>query len=240
MWEVITRISLNFVSRMRPPPSAPPVPVVRAGDLDALGIAPDRPLAIVDVDEVLGQFMAGFGDFLCGRGLELRVERFALIQNIYRPGETECLTVEEGRGHIQDFFRYATADMAPVPGAAAALRDLSRRATVVICSNAPPFARMARARWLGRHGFDYPLALNNGPKGPMAAAMAARSGARTAFVDDLISNLDSVAEHAPATVRFQHVADEQLRPLAPAKPDLHPRIDDWKQLGEAIEQQILR
>ena len=51
---------------------------------------------------------------------------------------------------------------------------------------------------------------------------------------DLLSNLDSVAAEAPQVHRFQHVADPRLRPLAPAAPERHPRIDDWGELGEAL------
>ena len=214
--------------------SEPPNPALRTADIDALGIAPDRPLVVVDVDEVLGLFMAGFGAFLVARDLEFRVEKFALFQNIFRPGEAQHLEIAEGRRHFDDFFRLSSHDMAPVPGAAAALGRLSTRASVVICSNAPAGAQAARARWLNRHGMDYPLVLNTGPKGPLTAAMAARTLRASAFVDDLLPNLDSVAEASPATARFQHVADERLRPLAPSKPDLHRRIDDWTELGEAI------
>lgn len=218
--------------------AAAPQPVVsssRAPLLAEMGIASDRPLLIVDVDEVLGLFMQGFGRFLEGRGLEFRVDRFALFQNIYRPGEAEHLPVEEGRTHFDDFFRYACCEMAPAPGGSEALRALSARAGVVILTNAPGQGRLARARWLGRHGLDYPLILNSGPKGPLASALAAQVEAPAVFIDDLIPNLDSVAEHAPHVARFQMVADPRLRPLAPSAPDRHPRIDDWDELRGAIE-----
>lgn len=190
------------------------------------------------MDEVLGLFMEGFGRFLETRGLEFRVDRFALFQNIYRPGETEHLAIEEGRGHFDDFFRYGSGDMEPAPGAAEALAALSRQAGVVIFTNAPGPARLARARWLGRHRMDYPLVLNTGPKGPLAAAMAAQVHGPVVFIDDLMPNLDSVAQNAPQVVRFQMVADPRLRPLAPTAPERHPRIDDWGDLRQAIEAAI--
>ena len=59
-----------------------------------------------------------------------------------------------------------------------------------------------------------------------------------AFVDDLLSNLDSVAEHAPRIARFQSVADPRLRAMAPARLDYHTRIDDWSALSTAIEAHI--
>lgn len=217
--------------------AAEPQPLVRtarAPNLIEMGLNPARPLLIVDVDEVLGLFMQGFGRFLEGRGLEFRIERFALFQNIYRPGEREHLPLDEGKIHFDDFFRYAGCEMDPAPGGAEALRALSEKAGVVILTNAPGEGRLARARWLGRHGLDYPLVLNSGPKGPLAASLVAQVSGPAVFIDDLIPNLDSVAEHAPQVTRFQSVADPRLQPLAPSAPDRHRRIDDWADLHRAI------
>lgn len=207
--------------------------------LASLGVDAARPLVIVDVDEVLALFMEGFGTFLEGRGLEFRVDRFALFQNIYRPGEDIHLAIEEGRRHYDEFFRTACGDLPLAPGGAEALRDLKAAdAEIVILTNAPGPARMARARWLGRHRLDYPLLINSGPKGPAVAALAAQTAAPVAFVDDLLPNLDSVAETTPRAHRFQMVADPRLRPLAPTAPERHRRIDDWADLGEAIAQTL--
>lgn len=209
--------------------------------LSSLGIDAARPLVIVDVDEVLALFMEGFGVFLEARGLEFRVDRFALFQNIYRPGEDAHLDLTEGRAHYDEFFRTACGDLPPTPGGAEALRALkAAEAEIVILTNAPGPARMGRARWLGRHGLDYPLLINSGPKGPAVAALAAQTTSHVAFVDDLLPNLDSVAETAPHAHRFQMVADPRLQPLAPSAPERHRRIDDWAELGEAIVEIIRR
>lgn len=190
---------------------------------------------IVDVDEVLGLFMKGFGEFLADRGFEFRIDRFALFQNIYSPGATEHLDVQVGRQLFDEFFATHCAEIEPAPGAIAALNRLHRRAEILILSNAPPQAERLRGKWLRRHGLPHPLVLGSGLKGPLTAALVAQTTQRTAFVDDLLPNLDSVAEHAPATATFQHVADERLRPLAPSAPERHPRIDDWAELAAAIE-----
>ncbi len=210
-------------------PEPPAVP-----SLAALGLSGERPLALIDVDEVLGLFMQGFGRYLGEHGLEFRIDRFALFQNIYRPGASEHLAIEEGKRHFDHFFAHRCHEIEPAPGAVAALRKLSTHAEILILSNAPADAERLRTQWLARHGLPHPLVLNSGPKGPIAAGLIGQTRGRTAFVDDLIGNLDSVAEHCPATATFQHVADERLRPLAP-RSDRHPRIDDWAALGEAIE-----
>ncbi|MFI4964982.1 MAG: hypothetical protein ACHP9T_06395 [Caulobacterales bacterium] len=210
-------------------PAAPPT----APTLESLGLARDRPLVIVDVDEVLGLFMMSFGAFIAERGYELRFERFALFQNIYRPGAAEHLDLAEGRELFNAFFRTGCGEIEPAPGAADALRRLKPRAEILILSNAPAEAERLRGEWLRRHGLPRALILSSGPKGPITAGLAAQTSGKSAFVDDLLSNLDSVADHSPATATFQHVADLRLRPLAP-RSERHPRIDDWAELGEAI------
>ena len=205
--------------------------------LESLGLARDRPLVIVDVDEVLGLFMKGFGAFVAERGFELRFERFALFQNIFRPGATEHLDLAEGHRLFEAFFRTGCGEIEPAPGAVEALRRLRPRAELLILSNAPADAEQLRGEWLKRHGLPQALILSSGPKGPITAGLVAQTSAKSAFVDDLLPNLDSVAEHSPATATFQHVADLRLRPLAP-RSERHPRIDDWAELGAAIEAAI--
>lgn len=199
---------------------------------------PQAPLVVVDVDEVLAMFMRGFEAFVARHGLEMRIERFALFQNIFRPGEAEHLDVAAGRALFEKFFEADVEHIDPAPGAAEALRALAGRASIVILTNAPAQGREPRARWLIKHGFDYPMVVNVGLKGPPVAALTRMTGGRAAFVDDLLPNLESVAADAPAVARFQHVADERLRPLAFAAPDRHPRIDDWDALGKAIAEAI--
>lgn len=199
-----------------------------------LRIDPDRPLVVVDVDEVLGLFMRGFEQFVGTHGLEMRIDRFALFQNIYRPGATTHLDVKDGRKLFDAFFECNPQLMEVAPGAPEALAALADNATIVILTNAPPHSRPARARWLIDNGLPYPLVIGAGPKGRPVAAMAGRTRLGTAFVDDLLPNLDSVELEAPGVHRFQSVADHRLRPIAPCAPDRHKRFDHWPDLAVAI------
>ncbi len=203
-------------------------------EIATLRLDPAAPLVVVDVDEVLAMFMRGFERFIGGHGLEMRITRFALFQSIFRPGEAEHLDVGAGRELFERFFEADVEDIDPAPGAAEALRRLAERASIVVLTNAPAQGRAPRARWLLKHGFDYPMVVNTGLKGPPVAAIAAMTSGRAAFVDDLLPNLDSVAAEAPAVARFQYVADERLRPYAFEAADRHTRIDDWGKLGRAI------
>ena len=214
-----------------------PSPAVQAPALASLGLSTERPLVVVDVDEVLGLFMKGFGDFLAEQGFDLRVERYALFESIFRPEATQPLSRAEGQALYDAFFRTACGRIEPVPGAVEAIERLSRHAGVVILSNAPAEAEAARREWLLRHGLRQPLILNRGLKGPITAALVGQTTGRSAFIDDILANLDSVAEHAPQTATFQHVADERLRRLAPTS-ERHRRIDDWTELEAAVEEAV--
>ena len=147
-------------------------------------------MVVVDVDEVLAMFMRGFEKFLGGHGLEMRIERFALFQNIFRPGEAEHLDVAAGRQLFEAFFEHDVEDIDPAPGAREALDLLAARASIVILTNAPQQSRAPRARWLVKNGFDYPFVINAGPKGAAVAAITAKSRGKAAFIDDLLPNLD--------------------------------------------------
>lgn len=206
--------------------------------VEDLTIHPAAPLLIVDVDEVLAHFMAGFERYVARQGVEMRIDRFALFQNLYRPGESEPIDFETGKALFDDFFRHGADDLDPVEGAADALASLSQRAGVVILTNAPAHALESRTGWLSQHGFDYPMILHSGLKGPTIAAMAGRTTGPSCFIDDLLPNLESSAESAPAVARFQIIADTRLRPLAPTIPHKHDLHEDWTTLGPALGRAI--
>ncbi len=196
------------------------------------------PLLLVDVDEVIGQFMAGFERFLLPKGFEMRITKFALFESVFPLGSRQSITTEQGIALHETYFRSDAEFMDPVPDAAAVLAGLAGRCNIVILTNAPGFGRDGRQRWLARQGFPYPMVVNSGPKGPAAAALAARTRKCVAFIDDLLPHLDSVAAAVPQVRCFQHVADERLRPFAYSAPDRHPRIDDWSRLGPALEKAL--
>jgi hypothetical protein len=207
-------------------------------EIDQAFVAPAAPLVVVDVDEVLAMFMRGFGAFVAGHGYEMRINKFALFQNIYRLTDGEELDLDRGRELFNLFFETDVEHIDPAPGACEALARLSAFASIVILTNAPRHGREPRARWLAKHGFPYPLIINSGPKGPAVATLAARTTGPAAFIDDLLPNLESVASEAPTVTRFQLVADERLRPLAPANPHRHQRIDHWPSLAVAIAEAL--
>ena len=204
--------------------------------LSALPIDAGRGLAIIDVDEVLALFIQGFDKFLRPHGYEFRLQNFALFSNVFPAGGEASVDTAQAKALFDRFFSHGCGEIDPAPGAAEGLASIAAVANVVILTNAPETARELRGGWLKQHGMDYPMILNSGPKGPAVKALAARTHAPVMFVDDLISNLDSVERDAPQVIRFQMVADPALRPLAPGDPNRHRRVDDWPSLSRiAVE-----
>ena len=192
---------------------------------------PTRGLAIIDVDEVLALFVQGFDRYLRTRGYEWRLQSFALFPNIYADGGADPVEIALGRSLFADFFALGCGGLEPAPGAAEGLATLATAAQVVILTNAPESARALRSQWLKNHNMDYPMIISEGLKGRPVATLAARVKGPVIFVDDLLPNLDSVAEAAPHVTRFQMVADPALRKFAPTRPEKHPLITEWAELA---------
>ena len=203
-----------------------------------LAADPRRAAVIVDVDEVLALFVQGFRRWLAPHGVELRMERFGLFANMFPAGAEAPLGKAAGQALFARFFEDACGELEIAPGGPDALAGLARRAQVVVLTAAPESARPRRAAWLAAQGLDYPLVFSDGLKGDAVAALAQAAGGPVAFIDDLLPNLDSVAQAAPQVSRFQLVADPALRPLAPADPERHTRIDSWPELARAIEAEL--
>lgn len=205
-----------------------------------LGLEPTRPLVVCDADEVLFSFMAAFERFLHGRGLYYVWRSYALFGNIRRRADGAALEQAEIRELIAAFYVTHIETLEPVPGAATALRALSRRAAILVLTNLPPHHVAARGRALERHGLPYPVLGNTGGKGPAMRCVAGRVRAPVYFVDDSPHHHASVATHAAAVVRIHFVAERRLAGLVAPAAESHYRIDTWYAARAVIEADLAR
>ncbi len=188
---------------------------------------PTRPLIICDADEVLLRFLLGLERFLERNGCYLDLTSFRIHGNVKHRASREAVADETVTKMIAEFFASDTRHLEPVEGAAAALRDLSARAQIVILSNLPETSRDARIENLIEHGMPYPVIAGRGPKGPVVKSLLGDFPQTVVFIDDLPPNLSSVASETPHVHRLHFIADPRLARLLPAAPDAHRRIDDW-------------
>lgn len=211
-----------------------------APQLAELRLDPDRPLLISDADEVLFDFMATFVAFVEENGHYYDWKSFALTGNIRRPSDGMALSPEEVRTLINTFFAERTATIPAVEGAAASLEALSKEGIqVLVLSNLPLAQREDRARALARNGMPYPIIANAGLKGPSVRAIAAGIKMPSAFIDDIGSHHDSVAEHAEAVHRLHFSSHPRLRALQGHIPTAHHQAESWDELEAELRARLL-
>ncbi len=200
-------------------------------------LASERPLLIVDADEVLLRFADGFDRFLAAHGFYLDFVSYRLHGNVRRRDDNAPLLDIEVTG-LLDAFRTDLDWLDPVAGARETLAALTPFLDAVVLSNVTQSQAAPRLRNFAAHGLALPLVINNGPKGPAVKALARRSGRPVFFVDDIPQHLASAAEAAPDVFRIHLIGDERLKPLAPLSRHAHLRAGDWAQAGAFIRTQL--
>jgi len=200
-------------------------------------IARGRPLVIVDADEVILQFVAGFDRFLRERGLFLDLSSYRLHGNVkHLDDRTPVLDVEVTA--LLEEFRSDLDWLEAVEGAQDALATLAGLSSIVVLTNISPAQAGPRIRNLMTLGLDLPLVANSGLKGPAVRDLANRAGARAFFIDDIPQQLASAAEHAPNVVRVHLIGDERLKPLLAPSPHAHHYAEDWASAEAFIREQL--
>lgn len=207
--------------------------------LDTVGTA-DRPLFVVDVDEVVLRFVAPLERFIGTRGYELLPRSFALTGNIVRAGADQAIPGAEVKALIAAFFAEGMHLQEPVDGALAALERLAGFGEVLLLSNVPAFAAEERRRHLADLGVRAPLVPNDGAKGPPLARLAERRAALgithpVVFVDDGPTNLASARDHAPDTRLVHFVDDPRWFALSPDVAGTWIKTRVWETVLDGVE-----
>lgn len=189
-------------------------------------LTPGRPLLIVDADEVLLRFVAGFDRFLERQGLFLDLTSYRLHGNVKRRDDLSPVLDVEVTALLDDFRRELDS-LELVEGAKESLKALASRLDIVVLTNISPAQASARLRNLVRFGLDLSLVANSGLKGESVRTLAASAGRPSFFVDDIPQNLASAAQRAPDVTRIHLIGDDRLKPLLPAAEHAHYRAEGW-------------
>jgi hypothetical protein len=197
----------------------------------------DRPLLIVDADEVILRFAEGFDKFLAERDLFLDLTSYRLHGNVKRKSDRVAVLNVEVTA-LLDEFRADLDWLEQVEGAADTLRGLMPVMNVVVLSNVNEMQAPARLRNFAKHKLPVPLMVNDGPKGPAVKALAARAARPTFFVDDIPQHHASVAETAPDVFRIHLIGDDRLKALLPPSPHAHLRAENWREADHFIRAKL--
>ena len=194
----------------------------------------DRPLLVLDVDDVLIEFLVPLPKFLKTQGFELRLENWRMTGNIYDLA-TGIVADQTRVSTLIDGFYAAQADwQTEVDGALSTLASLSHSVEIVMLTAMPHRHHAVRRGHLDRLGFCYPLITTEMPKGPAISRLRGASGRRGAFVDDQPRNLASALDHVSDLHAFHLMADNSARRLLPPLPAQATVLEDWNDAATTI------
>jgi len=196
--------------------------------------ADDRPLLVLDVDDVVLEFIKPFPHYLKSRGFGLTLASFRLTGNIAETASGRLIEQSEVTALLGDFFD-AQADWQSIAdGAADALAMLGRSAEIVMLTAMPHKHRAVRRAHLDALGLDYPLLTTEMAKGPAIAKLRGAKGRRVAFVDDQPSNLVSARNSVADAHLFHLMADNSLRAFLPPTPQDIISVENWREAAPRI------
>ncbi|MGP2492006.1 hypothetical protein ACTDI4_10285 [Mesorhizobium sp. PUT5] len=198
----------------------------------------DRPLLVLDVDDVLLEFMRPFPRFLDERGFNLTMASFRLTGNVAERDTGRLADQAQVWALLDEFFHLQAQWQEVTAGAADALDRLGRSAEIVMLTAMPHRHRATRRAHLDALGLHFPLLTTEMAKGPAVAKLRGQGNRPVAFVDDQPPNHVSVRESVADAHLFHLMADNSLRAFLPPLPsDIHV-VHDWNEATPRIVQAL--
>lgn len=188
----------------------------------------ERPLLVLDVDDVVLEFIRPFPRFLDERGYVLTLASFRLTGNVAERTSGRLAEKTEVDALLDDFFHLQAGWQEVTEGVADSLSMLSRHAEIVMLTAMPHRHRATRRAHLDALGLDYPLLTTEMAKGPAVAQLRGRTNRPIAFVDDQPPNLVSARRSVADAHLFHLMADNSLREFLPPLPDDLIVVQDWR------------
>jgi hypothetical protein len=193
-----------------------------------------RPLVVLDVDEVLLEFIRPFIAFLGANGLKFDTASFRLHGNISDAATGAVIEHERVTALIDGFFAVQADWQTAAEGAADAIAVLARDAEIVMLTAMPHKHRAVRRAHLDALGFPYPLLTTETAKGPAIRQLRGDHPRPVGFVDDLPHNLVSVRSAVADAHLFHVMAHAEMRRLLPPLPDGIVAAADWREAAPRI------
>ena len=196
----------------------------------------NRPLVITDCDEVLMHMVVPFAQWVDQEhGVIFRIEDASFAGALKRKECGTPLEAAEVWPLLDGFFTTEMTRQYPIPGALAAMAEISRHADIVVLTNVGPEHQQRRVDQLALHDFHAPVIGSRGGKGePVRRLIEEYRPSVAVFIDDLGGHHTSVAEVAPDVWRLHLVGEPAIADkIAPSK-HAHARIDNWAEARDWV------
>lgn len=197
-----------------------------------------KPLLVCDIDEVVLEFLTPFQSFLLAQDKELRPNSFALHGNIFDLNTNTTVENQKVSSLIEDFFADQLNWQMLLPDVDGVLKDLSQDMDIVFLTAMPPHHFAKRKQLLEQFDLAFPLIATEEAKGPILKNANALVDDHVFFIDDMIYNHHSVAEHAPDTHHISIMGNREFKAIAPQLDDYIYDAEDWLDVKNHIHTKI--
>ena len=177
-----------------------------------------RPLLVVDVDEVVLDFVDPFSRYLNSQGFDLLTDSFRIHGNVVGYEDRQALDAGAVSALMTSFFDVQGEWQTAAWGAVQTLSSLSAMAEIVLLSAMPHRHRPIRRDLLDRLSLPYPLVSTEAAKGPAVRRIRGDSARPVGFIDDIPRNLESVGVSVPDATLFHLMSHAGFRALLPPLP----------------------
>lgn len=192
------------------------------------------PLLVLDVDDVILEFIRPFPVYLRERGFELKFDSFSLNGNIADLSTGARVSKEHVSQLVDDFFDVQHDWQELAENAAETIAGLAGSAEVVLLTAMPHRHRARRRALLDDLDLPYPLVTTERAKGPAIKLLRGTHPRPVAFVDDMYHNLISARDAVADAHLFHLMADNSVRALLPPVPEGITQVEHWREAGPRI------
>ena len=197
-----------------------------------------RPLLVVDVDEVVLDFVDPLSRFLNSRGFDLLTDSFRLHGNVVGIEDRQVLDGEAVSALMGAFFDVHGDWQTPATGAVETLASFSDKVEIVLLSAISHRHRPMRRALLDSHSLPYPLVSTAAAKGPAVGMIRGESERPVGFIDDIPGNLESVAQSVPDAALFHLMSHAGFRALLPPLPAGAVMLRHWSEAGARVAEAL--
>ncbi len=190
-------------------------------------------LLVLDIDEVVLEFIDPFSRLLERHGARLHADSFKLTGNVRSLSTGAALSGGELETIMTALYDDQDKLQPVVAGVRRSLARLGNGCDIVFLTAMTPHHYEKRRALLDREGLLQPMIATERSKGAVVAELGARWSGPIVFVDDLPPNLAAVRKSAPSTHLIHLMASKSFRPHLPALPGGAHDAADWPH-AEAI------
>ena len=191
-------------------------------------------LLVLDIDEVVLEFITPFEALLAEYGARLHADSFRLTGNVRSLATGTALAGSELDRMTMQLYEEQDVRQKAVAGAVESLARLSAVADIVFLTAMTPSYYPQRRALLDREGLAFPMIATERSKGAVVAELGDRWTGPLIFADDLPPNLVSVRRSFPGAHLIHLMANEAFRPHLPPLPTGVLAAADWVEAESMI------